>query len=637
MSVMNFDGTGAANLVNITYGMGSGYQWLIELIRNSLQVKAKNIGGYGYMTSDGRLVRYVTDDGPGLDAKDLEAYFTKFGEGAGAHGVGAKFGLGSRVATLPWNPQGVVIVSKHESELFPVLIKMLWNPLKKVYEVEEQIVPDVGPVRVVTAGWYYENIDPTIAWHELIKSETGFVVVLLGSDTHPHTARDGDPNRPEEAEVRGPQRYLNRRLVRLPEGTSIKVQIVEDITSSKKSRASVSPAEKVSIGDKVYRLHSRDIIGIEEALRLAKTADGKNPKVVAHNTVMVDDHGTELDWYLLAKEDHASEGRIDRISDNDTIMVCYQQDGLLEAYESYTKSKLNLFGIYSDVKNRVRLIIRPPVMNPVTHIGVQPDGARATLKWGLGKPLPVEEWGERFRDNLPDEIRDAIAAEYSGDSEDLDKALNEALKDMRKRRRELHKLPRVKPETGGETADPSEEKVTAFPAIPPSTSTTKRKWTRRGGKVTHTAPESHVEGGEDPKDPKDDKGGTLEVKFDTTVESPYLAQLTPTTAEPEILLVNPDHPLFKGTVEQIALFYGDDDKNVSMREAKLQFAIELVSATEHILELVKANPVLYTADIRDKMLSMAALTTRAAGDVTLTRLIMEKVGRELKRKTKTAA
>jgi hypothetical protein len=643
-TAINFGPAEAAAQVRRIYWQGEPFQWLIELLRNALQVLAKNVK-FGVVITDEkepRLIRYVVDDGPGLDPLDLEAYFLKFGVGAGSHGgMATKFGIGSRVSTLPWNENGVVIVSKHASMEHPFLIRMFYNTKHKDgprFEVQEHFIPGKGSHHVVAAEWYHTVIDPSIKWHELIESETGFAVVLMGNEDSPHTAMTGDSDRPEEnanLQLGGarPNRYLNARMIQLPDYVeSIKIDIVENIDDDTSSRASTYT--KVTVDDKLYRLHTRVISGFEGAIKAENRAGTKESKLKAHDTVVVDEFGTEVDWYLLRKKRDGKVGagdeRIDRLSNSDAVLVGYEQDGILEAYERYDRNRLKMFGLYGPVLGRVRLVIRPPKMDEVTKEGVMPDSSRSGLQWGLSKPLPWEQWGESFMQQMPEELEKARDEEIVTDKA-TDKAVLEALKELKAFHREWWTQKLAKLKTGGkERIEPTEGGKVEIPELPEPKY--EKEFDTSGKSEVDKPLTDGVDGsGTKEAEETETKSGTLEFKF-ASVDGPYLAELYPNIHKPTLLTIDPSHKYFTRMVEKMSAEYVGTVGDVVLEQQKIVMALQLVDAVEDVLRSVKEDSE-FTTEVQEVMLSPGGLTMKGSGLWDMEQSVRRRVSQRVKKKT----
>src|SRR5689334_11469711 len=107
--------TGASAFVNRMFEACGPYQWAREFLRNSLEANAKHIEfGIEWQAVEklGVYRRTIVDDGDGMTKDELLNFFSTLGAGAKKiGGVHDNFGVGGKIASLPWNPDGVVVVS----------------------------------------------------------------------------------------------------------------------------------------------------------------------------------------------------------------------------------------------------------------------------------------------------------------------------------------------------------------------------------------------------------------------------------------------------------------------------------------------------------------------------------------------
>jgi hypothetical protein len=118
-----------------------------------------------------------------MDRDELLRFFSTLGEGAKKiGGIHENFGVGAKIASLPWNPEGLVIISYKESRA-----SMIWIVLE----------PDSGDYELVDFdidGLKKNVVEPQlidgIRWDAIRPkwlTTHGTVVVLLGSAEYPDT------------------------------------------------------------------------------------------------------------------------------------------------------------------------------------------------------------------------------------------------------------------------------------------------------------------------------------------------------------------------------------------------------------------------------------------------------------------
>src|SRR5882672_4245024 len=111
--------TGASDWIKRLFEACGNYQWAREFVANSLEAGATRIEfGIEWQAVEklGVYRRTIADDGCGMDREELLSFFSTLGIGAKKiGGVHDHFGVGAKIASLPWNPEGVVVISyKHD-------------------------------------------------------------------------------------------------------------------------------------------------------------------------------------------------------------------------------------------------------------------------------------------------------------------------------------------------------------------------------------------------------------------------------------------------------------------------------------------------------------------------------------------
>src|SRR5438445_464496 len=110
--------TGASHFVNRMFEACGPYQWAREFLKNAIEAEAKKVEfGIEWQAAEKLNVyrRTIMDDGVGMDYKELFDFFSTLGAGARKiGGIHDNFGVGAKIASLPWNPEGLVVISyKH--------------------------------------------------------------------------------------------------------------------------------------------------------------------------------------------------------------------------------------------------------------------------------------------------------------------------------------------------------------------------------------------------------------------------------------------------------------------------------------------------------------------------------------------
>jgi len=397
--------TGASNFVNRMFEACGGYQWAREFLKNAMEAEAKRIEfGIEWQAVDGKGVyrRTIVDDGAGMGPEELVKFFSTLGEGAKKiGGVHDNFGVGAKIAALPWNPDGVVIISYKKGEGALIWIRL--DEDSGDYELAEFEDED-GEMTCVIDPDQLEletDDDDGVNWGQVAPEwarKHGTVIVLLGSQQHPDTVL-GNPAAGEHL-IKGLSVYLNSRFWDL---TDRDVTVTE-LRSEKKSLWPSGPEER----DDSRRPNNRKIRGARYYLE--EVAGKEEGKLGASDALEIDDERVRCEWYLWAGERPKIHPYARR---NGYIAVRYNG----ELFE-LTSQKVHFrwFGIVeSAVQQNLTIVLEPQLYRASNgRWGVHPDQSRNRLIFTgggeKGGPLPLAEWGLEFAENLPSEVLDAIRA-----------------------------------------------------------------------------------------------------------------------------------------------------------------------------------------------------------------------------------
>jgi len=400
--------TGASNFVNRMFEACGSYQWAREFLRNSLEAGAQNIDfgiEWQAVRTDGVYRRIIADDGAGMTADELLRFFSTLGEGGKKiGGVHDNFGVGAKIAALPWNSEGVVVISYKQG-----VGSMIWIVLDQDsgdYELVE-FDTDSGKKCVIPPsevdGFDWATVRPD--WI----TEHGTLVVLLGSSGHPDTVL-GNPHAGED-DIKGLSVYLNTRFWDL---TNTKVTVAE-LRSEKKSQWPQSEHDR----DNARRPNNRGITGARYYLTYPPGCVGGRPK--AQDTLLLDDGRVAAEWYLWEGERPAVHSYAKK---SGYIAVRYKGELF-----HMTASKLHFrwFGIIeAKVQQNLTIILEPKLYQPSNgRWGVHPDQSRNRLIFTgggeQGIDLPLSDWALEFADNMPEEILEVIRqarGDHSGSIDD---------------------------------------------------------------------------------------------------------------------------------------------------------------------------------------------------------------------------
>lgn len=401
--------TGASNFVNRMFEACGTYQWAREFLKNSLEAEAQTIEfgiEWQAVEKNGIYRRTIADDGLGMDRDELLRFFSTLGSGAKKiGGVHDNFGVGAKIAALPWNPEGLVVVSyKHGKGS---MIWILLDPDSGDYELTEFEL--AGEKSCVIEPQVVEGID----WSALRPSwltEHGTIVVLLGSTEYPDTVL-GNPQAAEK-DTKGLSVYLNSRFWDL---SRVDIKVVE-LRSDKKSHWPQNVDDK----DDSRRPNNRQIFGARYYLTDLKAS---RAKLGVADVLMLDGARVTAEWYLWDGERPSIHGYAREVG---YIAVRYKGELF-----HLTSSKVHFrsFGIIeSKVQRNLSIVLEPEIYQATNgRWGVHPDQSRNRLIFtGNGEKgieLPQSDWGLEFAENLPNAIVEAIRkarGEGSGSVDDED-------------------------------------------------------------------------------------------------------------------------------------------------------------------------------------------------------------------------
>jgi len=441
--------TGASDWVNRMFEACGSYQWAREFLKNSLEAKATKIEfGIEWQAVEKFSVyrRTIIDNGTGMSRDELLKFFSTLGAGSKKiGGVHDNFGVGAKIASLPWNPNGVVVISYKDDK--PSMIQIVLEPQSCEYELVEFGVGQ-GKSAVIdptTIDWKAmpNEIDWSALRPEWLK-ENGTIIVLLGSEKQQDTVY-GNPDDKAEQNIKGLSEFLNTRFWDL---AAFDINVVE-LRSHKKNLWPTSAAER----DDARRPSNRRIYGARHYLTDIKTSEGK---LLANNTMVLDEDRVEVEWYLW-------DGRRPQVHDyakeNGYIAVRYKD----ELYALSTgKVQFRAFGVVeSKVQQNLTIILEPQHFSPENgRWGVHPDQSRNRLIFTgdgeKGVEMPLHEWGIEFAQNMPQAVRDAIAAARGENTGSIDDdEYRKRLQDKFGSRWTVRQLVMVKPETDAEETTPA--------------------------------------------------------------------------------------------------------------------------------------------------------------------------------------
>jgi hypothetical protein len=387
---------GASHFVNRMFEACGNYQWAREFLKNSIEAQATKVEfGIEWQAVEklGIYRRTIIDNGVGMSKDELLRFFSTLGDGAKRiGGVHDNFGVGAKIASLPWNPEGVVVISYHGGK--PSMIQIELDPDSADYQLvefqsEKGAAYAINPAEV---DWG-DNINWSTIAPEWARTN-GTTVVLLGSEEAPDTIL-GNPKAAENA-IKGLSVYLNSRFWDL---TNLNVVAVE-FRNERKASWPTSPADR----DDARRPNNRRIMG---AKHFIADVEGKDAELSALGVVPLDQGRVNAHWYLW-------EGKRPDISHakrSGYIAVKYK-DELFELTNH--KAHFRWFGVAdATVQSNIFFVLEPQLFDPQVGMwGVHPDQSRNRLNFtgngDKGAAVPLADWGNEFSELMPEEIREAI-------------------------------------------------------------------------------------------------------------------------------------------------------------------------------------------------------------------------------------
>ncbi|MEU0587375.1 hypothetical protein [Streptomyces sp. NPDC006132] len=403
-------------LIRQAYEAGGPYQWAREAWKNSEESHASIIQfGIEEQAAErhGVLRRTIMDNGEGMDPEDLKIFLTTFGGGGKPIGMDQNFGQGFKSAVLPWNPYGVVVISYTRNNPEGAML-WIYRDDHGNYALKEWPATDEDGefVSYLSTPRPFDDQAHGCDWGAIRPEwmETGTIMVLLGQSKDSDTWQ-GDPEPSRNESVDGLIRYLNGRLLDVPErnGAPIETTVFDKYErKSAERRASKDKTVLLPSGEEmVWR--PRRVYGLRHFI----------PETELTGTVVVDEHGTKAEWFYVPEPEAPVKGSKDYVNQRPVVAVNYQ--GELYHADS-AKSRYRQFGITDEIRGRTWLILHPPVYSDSRPMewGVLTQASRNMLMAKGGVDLPWDRWGDAFFARFPEElarVRDEARAGNRGQSD----------------------------------------------------------------------------------------------------------------------------------------------------------------------------------------------------------------------------
>jgi hypothetical protein len=421
--------SGTEHFIERTYREGGTFQWVRETYVNAIEAGATRIEyGIEWQAVESRATyrRMIADNGQGMTGAQLVEFFNTFGGGGKPiGGLHENFGVGAKTSLLPWNRHGLVVISWVEGE--PSMIWVQCDEETGEYGLRLEQTEDADGLFSVDEVYQpYADEEHGCNWAAVRPDWIdghGTVIILLGNEPSDDTVA-GDPNRAEQ-DIKGVSSYLNRRLWEIPEGVQI---TVDELRTQDRMQWPDSERMAHTADAPERRTNVRTIRGAKHFIEYP-VSTSKAGNLSASGTLGLSD-GTQIDWYLW-------DGPRPQVGSYAAVGGYIAGLYRNELYDvSSHPATFRSFGVSeSGVRSRLWLIVRPPeAVEGGKEFGVYPRTDRNALHIlggpNAGGPLPMNEWGGEFAENMPADILKAIKlARADGEGTITDSSWRERLAD----------------------------------------------------------------------------------------------------------------------------------------------------------------------------------------------------------------
>ncbi|MDI3469910.1 MAG: hypothetical protein OJF62_001973 [Pseudolabrys sp.] len=618
---------GASHFVNRMFEACGNYQWAREFLKNAGEAGATKVEfGIEWQAVEklGVYHRTISDNGSGMSKDELLRFFSTLGEGAKRiGGVHDNFGVGAKIASLPWNPEGVVVISYKDGKASMIQIEL--DPDSAEYELVE-FQSEKGTTYVINPAEvdWGDGVNWSTVAPEWSRAH-GTTIVLLGSEEAPDTIL-GNPKAGENA-IKGLSVYLNSRFWDL---TNMDVVVVE-LRNERKTSWPTGPDDR----DDARRPNNRRIMGAKYYLA---DITGKDGKLTAVGVVPLDQKRVNAHWYLWEGERPA----IHSYAKKPGYIAVKYKDELFEL--TAHKAHFRWFGVAdAKVQQNLFIVLEPQLFDPQVGMwGIHPDQSRNrvifTGNGDKGALVPLADWGNEFSELMPEEIREAILkARGDGPNTLTDEEYRKRLQDKFGSRWITTQLvQRLKTDTKeGVDATPTNEEAQVVdrpdpnPDPNPNPAPHKRKRKRR----IHVIRLRAVPGG-------NGQGVEREVAVDVPrftyvgkdeFENPWhLASWVPTDPQGPTVLMNRDCPILLEAIKYHQAQYPDVYAQEVEKIVQDTYGEVAVCKIAHSQKLAKHVP---EEDLDEQYRSEAALTVALMGLLAEESLIAQRLGKLGRKKT----
>lgn len=630
---------GVGNMLDREYRNSPAYQWARELARNGIEAGAKTIQfgveWEGVKASGVYRLQYA-DDGCGMSRDDLRNYMVTLGRGSKVvGGPHDNYALGSRMSLLPWNPEGVVVISMVQGNE-PAMVKLKFDPDAAEGE-GEYVLEEVawenedGSGGLATVYPPYEDPEYGLNWMDTIpdlitRAGHGTTFILLGRHRSDHTL-NGDSERNESHRYLT-RKYFNIRFWELPEDVTLRcIELPEDPSDWPKSPL-----------DEGWQF--RTVKGARDVAEYVKSS-GESTLQNSGTVELAD--GTKAHWFLR-KDGRVSTGGVGSASG--FIAVHYRGELYAHAYAATDDGDLRTgaavyrqFSIGNDsVRKRVFIVLDPPEYDELTGApGVAPSTGRADLYWlGAGlSPRSVKpgDWAEEFAERMPEPIREAISAAHDAErdsNEDREARMRRVMDRFRKRWR-VERARVIDPATANTTTEPTTPASTPRTPIDSPTPTPRPRKTRKKVRVRGRGGEQTV----GPRDTGSAPAKTTHIAVglpdydwvsaeDIADPGMIAAWQPPGGAWPNgCVMLDKDHPVIRGQIEYWQKQYPPAVAKQIEDIVMEAYATVAIAKVSHIHAL---SGSVVSEEKREQMLENPSLTASLLGLVSEDALITPRLG-----------
>lgn len=327
-------------------------------------------------------LRFV-DNGIGMNVDDLDNHLGRLFHSGGSGAADARFGMGARVAGLAWNRDGVEYVTWNGKD--PAVRRILgfdasgepgWVGLQPLHG---ELVDD-----------YTEEVPAAKLPDMIRRAGHGTAVTMLGDTAGQDTVVGQNPAQ-ATANNKYFANFVNTRYLRLP----------------KEVRVTVPERRSATSNEWGIRSSDGDVVGLARALDEGDAIEASFTVALDHADV----HVMVTHPPKTKRAGNKAKGlRSDVVPFGNTAAAVLPDSefaGLDEIYEMHTgkagMSRLQQFGI-SVLKSRTILVVYP-------HNAIANSYRTGLLAAdGSGPAVPWEEWGEQFRERMPEQLAELIAA-----------------------------------------------------------------------------------------------------------------------------------------------------------------------------------------------------------------------------------